>query len=130
MHEGRVLPKLVVLVLVAAATAATLLAIRQRRVEAAHELARIQSEIASHDKAIWRLRLEIAGRVKPSEVRHMAGAIGPLAPIYSDECEEPIAVGSPSQRAPSTTQTAAPQKLVPTNGAQRTPTAPKGREAR
>lgn len=85
MRESRVLPKLVVLVLIAAGTAATLLAIRQRRVEAAHDLARIQADIADHDKSIWRLRLEIATRVRPSEVRAMSESMGPLTPIYSDD---------------------------------------------
>lgn len=97
MRHSTALPKLVALALLGAAAAATLLAIRQRRVEAAHEIARIQAEIAQADQTLWKLRIEIANRIHPAQVQVKAASLGELAPIYGPECEpEPPA---PERRA-------------------------------
>lgn len=87
MRESRVVAKLIALVLIAAATAAGLLAVRQRRVDAAHDLARVQAAIAEHDQALWRLRLQIADRIQPEEVRQMASTLGGMAPILKQNCD-------------------------------------------
>lgn len=107
MRESRVLGKLIALVLIAAATAAGLLAVRQRRVDAAHDLARVQAAIAEHDQALWRLRLDIAARVRPEDVRELASRLGGLTPILKQNCPPPApdrqiaAAGAPPAGRPT-----------------------------
>lgn len=75
--------KLVFLVACLGLVAACLLAIRQQRVRAAHEVGRVQRSVGEHDRTLWQLRLEIAHRTTPDKVEAMAGTLGELAPISS-----------------------------------------------
>lgn len=59
----------------------TLLALRQSRLQAAHELAEAQLRIRHHDEQLWRLRSEIAARVTPASVQLMAEDLGPMHPL-------------------------------------------------
>ena len=92
--------KLVALILIAAAAAAALLAVRQQRVQAAHELAEIQRGIASCDQALWRLRIEIASRTSPAEIESMIAHAGPMSPVLIDWCFDdegmPVVVAAPA----------------------------------
>lgn len=73
--------KLAVVILGIGATGCSLLALRQQRLEAASELARIQVHVHAQDERLWLLRSEIASRVSPENVRGMATALGPLRPL-------------------------------------------------
>ena len=64
--------------------ACVLLGIRQLRVQAAHEMANVQSRIARHDRELWKLRAEIAKLTTPDQVEALARKFGMLTPI-SDE---------------------------------------------
>ncbi|MBX3359000.1 MAG: hypothetical protein KF745_11305 [Phycisphaeraceae bacterium] len=55
-----------------------LLTNRQLRLQAVHDLAVLQKRVAEHDRALWHLRVEIAGSVTPGNVEQLARAIGPL----------------------------------------------------
>ncbi len=72
--------KLVAVILGMGVVGGGLLAMRQQRLEAASELARVQVHIRSQDERLWKMRAEIARRTNPEHVREMAVALGPLRP--------------------------------------------------
>ncbi|MCC6676893.1 MAG: hypothetical protein IT436_07100 [Phycisphaerales bacterium] len=79
--------KLVVVVLTIGACACTLLSLRQARLQAAHELTRAQLRVRECDDRLWAMRADIARRVMPDQVRHMANALGsfrPMLPLPGD----------------------------------------------
>lgn len=102
--------KLVALILIAAAAAAALLAVRQQRVEAAHELAEIQRSIAEFDQSVWQLRIEIASRTSPAEIGSMIALAGPMEPVLLDWCYDDEGVLGPGRNGSFrlTTSTPAP----------------------
>ena len=65
------LGKLLVIILAAAATAAMLLALRQQRIDTAHEMSLVYQQMLQHERSLWLLQSEIAYRCRPEEVRHM-----------------------------------------------------------
>lgn len=73
--------KLVALVVCIAACACTLLATRQARVQAAHELADARLRVMQRDNDLWRTRADIASLVTPEHVRIMAAGLGPMQPM-------------------------------------------------
>lgn len=79
--------KLVLVVVTLGACACALLALRQSRLQAAHELARIQLRMREHDERLWRERIEIARRVTPRHVEIMSVVLGPMRPIRPDQTE-------------------------------------------
>ncbi len=74
-------PKLVAVILGVGVIGCGLLALRQQRLEAASDLARVQVHLRAQDERLLQLRTEIARRVSPEHVREMAVAIGPLRPL-------------------------------------------------
>lgn len=76
--------KLAFLILSVGAIAGVLLVNRQLRIQSAHELADAQRRVAQHDRTLWRLRAEIAGRVTPERVQTAASSLGVLMPISHD----------------------------------------------
>jgi hypothetical protein len=76
--------KLLVLILWVGLVACALLALRQSRLQYAHELAQIQLRIARHDEALWRERVRIARGVTPARVQEMAARLGPLRPFLTE----------------------------------------------
>lgn len=76
--------KLCTLILAAGLCAVMLLATRQQRLAAVHEMAMIQRRIHEHDRELYRQRIEIARRVLPQRVEALAAALGPLAPLGVD----------------------------------------------
>lgn len=76
--------KLVFLILSVGVIAGVLLVNRQLRIQSAHELADAQRRVAQHDRTLWRLRAEIAGRVTPERVQTAASSLGVLMPISQD----------------------------------------------
>lgn len=80
--------KLCVLILVIGVIGGVLLTTRQLRIQAAHELADVQRRVASHDRDLWQLRVEIARRTTPDEVSMRVKKLGPLAPIGAHRYQE------------------------------------------
>ena len=80
--------KLAAVIVSLGVVACILLAVRQQRVQAAHELAEVQRRVMEHDRTLWHLRAEIAARVSPEQVDAMAKRRGPTAPINPERLAE------------------------------------------
>ncbi|MBM4108474.1 MAG: hypothetical protein FJ255_06620 [Phycisphaerae bacterium] len=76
--------KLALLILCVGLVACALLAMRQSRLQCAHELAQVQLRIARHDESLWRERVRIAQAVTPARVQEMATRLGPLRPLLAE----------------------------------------------
>jgi len=63
--------KLLVIIVAMGLTAMGLLIVRQQRIDAAHEIARTHEQIREHERALWRIRSEIARRCRPDEIRRL-----------------------------------------------------------
>lgn len=91
------LGKLAVLIVSLALTAGALLAVRQQRIMAAHEMVRSHQRIVRHEHDLWRLRVEIAQRLAPGRIEQIASSLGPLKPAPPDAMTNPLhAPASPS----------------------------------
>lgn len=88
--------KVAVVVIGLGAASATLLALRQQRLQAAHELAKTQLRIERQDEQLWKVRARIASLVNPQNVEMMASEISELHALVPDAPEEgvPPLVGS------------------------------------
>lgn len=80
--------KLAAVILSIGLVACTLLAVRQQRVQAAHELADVQRRVMEHDRTLWHLRAELASRVTPAQVDLAAARFGPAAAISPERLAE------------------------------------------
>jgi hypothetical protein len=78
-----VFAKLAAIILALGILGCTLLAMRQQRLQAAHELAEAQLRIRKSDEQLWLLRAQIARRLNPENIRDMASGAGPLRPVAS-----------------------------------------------
>ena len=76
--------KLAVLIVGVALTASCLLAARQMRTQAAHELAQARLRVMRLDNERWKLRAEIASRITPEHIQEMAARQTPLKPIAGE----------------------------------------------
>ncbi len=82
------LAKLLVLILSLAALSASVLAVRQERLQAVGEMADTLRRSERADRELWRLRVEIAKRLAPDELSaRLARELGDLKPIMLDDCE-------------------------------------------
>ena len=70
--------KLAALVIAAGVTACALLALRQSRIQAGHEIARAQLRIRQLDEDLWRRRVDVASRVTPLQVHELSDQLGDL----------------------------------------------------
>jgi len=82
-----VFAKIAFVILCVGVTACALLAARQLRMQAAHDLAAARLRILDRDEDLWRLRARIAATVTPANVERMAGELAPL---------QHVAPGNPS----------------------------------
>jgi hypothetical protein len=80
-----VFPKLAVLVLSLALGACILLAARQMRIQAVHELAAARLRILEADARLWKLRARIADEVTPQHIEQMAAQFGPMQPLLFED---------------------------------------------
>ena len=64
-----------------------LLATRQQRMLAAHQMAEVQRRVARHDRELWKLRAEIARLTTPDRARGLAVKFGVLEPISRERFE-------------------------------------------
>lgn len=85
--------KLAMLILVMALTAASLLVVRQQRLQAVREMADAAERAATFDRTLWRVRVDIARKVTPAQVAEMAKAMGPMLPIPVPWGVESLAAG-------------------------------------
>jgi hypothetical protein len=85
LREGlRMFAKIVVLILSMGLLAGALLANRQQRIQAAHDLADAQRRLVEHDRTLWRLRLEIAAQITPVQIETNAKRLGNLQTIRTE----------------------------------------------
>jgi hypothetical protein len=80
-----VFPKLAVLILSLALGACILLAARQMRIQAVHELAAARLRILEADARLWKLRSAIAAKVTPQQIEAMASGLGPMRPLIFED---------------------------------------------
>lgn len=73
--------KIVALILSLGIFACALLAVRQARIQAFHELTQTRLRIRAQDERLWVLRTQIAARVTPEHVHEMAAARRKLKPM-------------------------------------------------
>ena len=73
-----VFAKLSAVIVTMGAVACILLAVRQQRVQAAHELADVQRRVLEHDRTLWQLRSEIAAKTMPTSIAASTKRFGPL----------------------------------------------------
>ncbi len=73
--------KLCVLIISMGAVALTLLALRQQRIEAVHQMAMVNLRIMEADRGIARLRTDIVASLEPKKIEAMASKLGTLRPI-------------------------------------------------
>ncbi|MEX2218890.1 MAG: hypothetical protein WD749_09030 [Phycisphaerales bacterium] len=76
--------KIAVLIVSAALTAGALLASRQMRTQAAHELAQSRLRVMRLDNDRSKLRAEIAARLTPQHIQEMASRLTPLKPVAGE----------------------------------------------
>lgn len=76
--------KVVAIILSLGACAGVLLAARQARIQAAHDLAEARLRIVQRDQELWKFRARIATHVTPDRVQRLAAALTPLRPIVPD----------------------------------------------
>jgi hypothetical protein len=89
-----VFSKLAVLILSLALGACVLLAARQMRIQAVHELAAARLRILEADARLWKLRARIAERVTPQSIETMAEQFGKMRPlIFEDPLAHQVADG-------------------------------------
>lgn len=81
--------KLAFLILSAAVAAAGLLVVRQQRLQAVHDMAQSVMRAHEDERALWRLRIEIANLITPGNVAVMAQPLGPMSPIPMLWCVAP-----------------------------------------
>lgn len=86
--------KLIVVVLTLAACGASLVALRQGRLDAAHELAASRLRTAQLDEHLSRVRVEIASQVHPAHVAQMVDRAGAFEPAVDQTLGES---GTPDQ---------------------------------
>lgn len=78
-------PKLAVLVLSLVLGACILLAARQMRIQAVHELAAARLRILEADARLWKLRARIADEVSPQHIEQMAAQLGRMQPLLFED---------------------------------------------
>ncbi len=76
--------KCLAIILTLGACACVLLAARQARIRAAHDLAEARLRIVQRDQELWKLRASIAANVTPQRVQRLASALTPLRPIVPE----------------------------------------------
>lgn len=76
--------RLLAVILTLGVCACVLLAARQARIQAAHDLAEARLRIVRRDQELWKLRARIAAHVTPERVQRLAGGLTPLRPIVPE----------------------------------------------
>jgi hypothetical protein len=69
-------PKLLLIILVAGATAAALLVNRQQRIDTAHEISIVHQRLLAQDQTLWTLQRDLAQQIRPERIRYYKDLIG------------------------------------------------------
>lgn len=114
--------KIVALILSLGIFACALLAVRQARIQAFHELTQTRLRIRAQDERLWELRTQIAARVTPDHIHEMAAARRKLKPMLDERSETPLPLPAAQplyddqgRPAPATTPTT-PTSHLPIGG--------------
>src|SRR5262245_48276782 len=67
---------MLIILLVVGATASALLVNRQKRIETFHEMSQVHRRLHNHELTLWTLRVQIANRCRPSQVRLLVNRMG------------------------------------------------------
>ena len=67
---------MLIILLVVGAPASVLLVNRQKRIETFHEMSQVHRRLHNHEFNLWKLRMQIAGRCRPSQVRLLVDRMG------------------------------------------------------
>lgn len=100
-------PKVVALILCLALVACAMLALRQQRIQAAHELAKAQARLAELDRNVLRLRLQIASRLTPDRIEQQGAKLGRLMPLSMERYEELVRLEAEEAGVPPLTAVSA-----------------------
>lgn len=68
--------------------ACMMLAIRQQRVQAAHQLAKSQTSLAKLDQDVLRLRSQIAAKLTPDQIEQAGTKLGRLMPLTLERYQQ------------------------------------------
>lgn len=93
--------KLSAVILAIGVCACGLLALRQQRLQAAHELTQAQLRIRQQDEKLWAMRTRIAAEVTPQKIEKLAAGFGQLRPMIADPKQPETRV--PEQKLAATT---------------------------
>lgn len=86
------LAKLCMVIMTMTLAAASILTVRQQRLDAVYEMARAVERASAHDRKLQEVRIDIARRVTPQSVHTLAQRVGPFQPIPSEWSDPLIAV--------------------------------------
>jgi hypothetical protein len=67
---------MLIILFVVGATASALLVNRQKRIETFHEMSQVHRRLHNHEFTLWKLRMQIAGRCRPTQVRLLVDRVG------------------------------------------------------
>lgn len=98
--------KLAALILIGASAGASLLVVRQQRLQAVHEMTRAAERMIEMERALWRLRTEVASRVTPQRIEADFSDDIAMEPIPLEWCPpdgEPLADATPNTAIPDPT---------------------------
>ena len=92
--------KLLLVVVTSVVIGATLLVLRQRRIDLTHETSRIQMDMLRQEQALWQLQADLAGRVRPDEIRSIVERDTPVGWAPLPEPAALTATTTPPEPAP------------------------------
>ncbi len=107
------LAKLCVLILSLGVAAATLLHLRQARLQAVHELTKAQLRMHDRDRDLYLIRTRIAERITPERVEQIAQQYGPLKTLGVDKAPTEADFLTPSPTGPALTDPKKPKVVKP-----------------
>ncbi|MCA9305441.1 MAG: hypothetical protein KDA16_02845 [Phycisphaerales bacterium] len=84
--ETDVVWKFALLILIGAGAGASLLVVRQQRLQAVHEMTEAAERMIEMERTLWRLRAEIASRVTPQDLEEEYASRQAMEPIPLEWC--------------------------------------------
>ncbi|MCA3005551.1 MAG: hypothetical protein ACK51N_00685 [bacterium] len=82
--------KICFVILAVGVVGATLLTLRQQRLDAVHQMAVMQRDMHKRDQQLLALRAQIKQLVLPEQIEPRALALGPMSPIGVDPVVNPL----------------------------------------
>jgi len=78
--------KIAFLILTIALTGASLLAVRQQRVQVVHEMTMHLGRAEQTDRSIWRARADLAAQITPARLLEMLEHKAAASPVFDEYC--------------------------------------------